>query len=86
MAPGRPKQGSFGLGTHPLMALTAGAEMMVSSDATSMRRAVEVVVDAPVEAEGTKAVVEPTRAARMVSFILRRACVWAEFGMESVKL
>ena len=78
MAPGSPKQGSFGLGTQPLMGSTVGtkgdastAGAAFTSVAVSMRRAVE---ETPVEAGGAKAAAEPARAARMASFILMLWC------------
>jgi len=83
MAPGSPKQGSFGLGTQPLIGSTVGtkgdastAGAAFTSVAVSTRRAVE---DAPVEAGGAKAATEPARAARMASFILR---LWSVWGMK----
>ena len=63
MAPGRPYEPSFELGTQPLMALTAGA----ASIGVSMCRD---VVDAIVEVDGAKAAAEPASAAIIASFMI----------------
>ena len=67
MAPGRPKQGSFGLGTQPLMGSTVGTKGdAASSGEVSMRRDVDELTDA----DGAKAAAEPASAAMIASFIL----------------